>query len=99
MAQALDGHPVSWLLASHHGSRYGTGGRWLDVAQPHWLLVSAGARNPFGHPHPDLLARAATRDITVLETAKTGAIQMTVGDDGQCRVQRWRERQRHYWSP
>jgi len=89
---------VNWLLASHHGSRYGTSELLLQRTRPDLLLISAGATNPFGHPHPDVLARAAAQGVPVAGTAQLGALRLTVPAQGQCLLQGWRARQSHYWQ-
>jgi len=94
----LKSQPVHWLLASHHGSRYGTSGVLLDRLKPEILLVSAGRNNPFGHPHPDVLRRAQERGISVMETSHAGAIRLTVGPDGRCQTEGWRQLQKRYWQ-
>ncbi len=89
---------INWLLASHHGSRYGTGERLLQATQPDVVLVSVGARNPFGHPHPDMLARVAAQSVPVASTSQAGALRLTVSAGGECQLGGWRERQSHYWQ-
>jgi competence protein ComEC len=62
------------VLMPHHGSRTSSSAAWLDAVQPRWAWVQAGYRNRFGHPASDVLARYQARGITVLETARCGAI-------------------------
>ncbi|HEY7529631.1 MAG TPA: ComEC/Rec2 family competence protein [Gemmatimonadota bacterium] len=45
------------LKAAHHGSRHSSSGPFLAAVSPAFALVSAGAGNRHGHPHPDALAR------------------------------------------
>lgn len=66
---------ADWLMAAHHGSNTSSTGVFLDAVSPQCLLVSAGAYNRFNHPHPDVIARAQVRDICVLNTADSGALQ------------------------
>jgi len=90
--------PVHWLVASHHGSRYGTGETLLKRTKPEKLLVSASANNPFNHPHPEVLARASMHGSEVLETSSAGALRLSVDQQGRCRTESWRQMSRHYWQ-
>ncbi len=66
------------LKASHHGSKSANSLRFLELVRPVWLVVSVGADNKFGHPDPDLLARAAKLGITVKRTDQAGSIQFII---------------------
>jgi len=77
------------LKAGHHGARTSTGDGFLAVVQPQIVIVSAGADNRFGHPHPEMLARASAAGATVLRTDELGTIEVIT--DGR---QMWWETQR-----
>ncbi|MBI3473199.1 MAG: ComEC/Rec2 family competence protein [Candidatus Solibacter usitatus] len=64
------------LEVAHHGSKTSTSPSFLDAARPGFALVSAGFENPYGHPHPDILARLAGRGIAVLRTDRLGLISI-----------------------
>ncbi len=69
------------LKAPHHGSKTSTSVRFLDRIRPQVVVVSAGHRNSFGHPHRLVLERCQKRGILVLRTDQHGAV--TVESDGQ----------------
>jgi len=69
------------LKAAHHGSRTSSTAPWLDAVQPRLALISSGAGNSFGHPHPLVLERYAERGILSLRTDQLGTI--VVASDGQ----------------
>jgi competence protein ComEC len=71
---------VSVLKVAHHGSKTSTSEDLLDRARPAFAIISAGADNSYGHPHPSVLARLAERRIGILRTDELGAI--TVRTDG-----------------
>lgn len=77
------GLPLQALVfkAGHHGSRTSSTAPFLTAVQPHIMVVSAGADNRFGHPHPEVLQRAAERGAAVLHTAELGTIEVIT--DGQ----------------
>ena len=45
------------LKVPHHGSRTSSSDALLAAVRPRLAIVSAGARNPFGHPHPEVVER------------------------------------------
>lgn len=65
------------LKAGHHGARTSSNDFFLAAVQPRVVIVSAGAENRFGHPHPEMLARVANTGATILRTDQLGTIQLT----------------------
>jgi competence protein ComEC len=47
------------LKAAHHGSRRSSSASFVEAVAPRVALVSSGAGNRHGHPHPEALARLA----------------------------------------
>ena len=45
------------LIAGHHGSNSSTSSMWLKAVDPQVVVFSAGYRNRFNHPHPDVIGR------------------------------------------
>ncbi|HUF46933.1 MAG TPA: DNA internalization-related competence protein ComEC/Rec2, partial [Vicinamibacterales bacterium] len=68
------------LKAGHHGSRSSSGDAFLSRVAPDIALVSAGAANSFGHPHPEVIARLGQARAEVFRTDRDGAI--TIETDG-----------------
>ena len=77
------------LIVPHHGSNTSSTTSFINTVQPKIALISAGYRNRFGHPNKFVMQRY--KDILVLETAKTGAIQFKLSTKGISAP--WR----HYW--
>ncbi|HIC88074.1 MAG TPA: DNA internalization-related competence protein ComEC/Rec2 [Anaerolineae bacterium] len=63
------------LKVGHHGSRYSTGATFLKAVAPQVAVISVGADNRFGHPHPDLLDRLS--GMMILRTDQHGTIELT----------------------
>ena len=75
------GH-VDVLKVGHHGSRGATSDRWLDELNPEDAVISVGAKNRYGHPAPETLARLRAHGVTVLRTDERGTITLTISSHG-----------------
>jgi competence protein ComEC len=70
------------LVAPHHGSKGSSSAPFLSAAAPGVVLVSAGYRSRFGHPHPDALARYAAQGAKAWNTADSGMLRVRVSARG-----------------
>lgn len=61
------------LVAGHHGSKSSTGTDLLDALRPEVIAVSVGD-NPYGHPAPEMLERAAQAGCRVFRTDEAGTL-------------------------
>lgn len=82
------------LKVGHHGSRFSSSEGFIQTLQPRLALVSCGANNQFGHPHPDVVARLAKVGSAVYRTDKDGAIRVST-DGHQVTVSTSRDRRGH----
>jgi competence protein ComEC len=74
--------PHSFVLkVPHHGSRSSSGSSLVASAGARLAIVSAGAHNPFGHPHPEVIERYRRAGALVLRTDRDGTV--SVATDGQ----------------
>ncbi len=73
--------PAAALTVPHHGSRTSSSAAWLERTRPRLALVSAGRRNHFGHPHPEVLARYRALGALVARTDEDGTLE--VSTDGR----------------
>ena len=95
---ALGAGPPPVLLVPHHGSKSSSSAEFIAALKPPMALVSAGWRNRFGHPRPEVVARYAAARVPFFNTAVQGAIEVDFPADGPPRRQPgWRLRQRRYW--
>ena len=67
---------VTILKLAHHGGRFSNSTAWLEAAGPRLALISAGRKNPFGHPSPHTLQRLAELGIAALCTSSVGTIRI-----------------------
>jgi competence protein ComEC len=72
------------VKVAHHGSAYQEPAL-LEAARPRLAVVSVGAGNDYGHPHPALLARLQRDGARVVRTDVAGAIAVSVAA-GELRV-------------
>jgi competence protein ComEC len=69
------------LLAPHHGSRSSSTVPFLDSVDPQIVVISAGWKNRFRFPHPDVLKRYSHRGCRIFRIDTHGAV--TLITDGQ----------------
>ena len=62
------------LKVAHHGSRGSTTPEFLRAVSPLVAVISVGARNPYGHPSPQTLARLDAVEAAVYRTDRDGAV-------------------------
>jgi competence protein ComEC len=70
---------AEWLQAPHHGSRSSSSLRFLQALAPHSVLLSRGAHNSFGHPHPLVMARYQALGLRVYDSVEQGAVRVRLG--------------------
>jgi competence protein ComEC len=85
------------LIAPHHGSKTSSTLSFLQAVQPDTILIPAGYRNPFGHPHSQVIARYQALNAHYLSSANSGAISVNL-KNGVWQVQGLRQTDRHYWN-
>ncbi|MDP2902612.1 MAG: DNA internalization-related competence protein ComEC/Rec2 [Methylovulum sp.] len=84
------------LIAPHHGSNTSSTMPFLQAVQPDTVLIPAGYRNQFGHPHRDVLMRYRQINATVLNSAGSGAISVRINKDA-ITLETQRDIRARYW--
>jgi competence protein ComEC len=79
------------LKVPHHGSRTSSGSELLAAVRPTIALVSVGARNPYHHPDPSVLARLGGLGAHVYRTDHDGALLLET-DGRTLTITRWASR-------
>ena len=73
--QIADEHPEADLLkVAHHGSATSTIPLLLERVHPRFAVISVGARNTYGHPREEVLARLEKAHVLTYRTDLEGAI-------------------------
>jgi competence protein ComEC len=62
------------LKVAHHGSAASTIPELLAAVRPHFAAISVGARNTYGHPRREVLARLEQADVVTYRTDLDGAV-------------------------
>lgn len=65
---------VDILKIGHHGSKTSSIVPFLNYVTPDIAIASAGKRNHYGHPNPDVIKRFNDAGVHVLQTNRHGAI-------------------------
>lgn len=69
---------IDIMKVAHHGSKTSTSAAWLDYWRPAAALISVGATNTYGHPHPTVVDRLNRHNVRIYRTDKQGEVQMRV---------------------
>ncbi len=64
---------LEYIKIPHHGSKNGLTESLLDATNPQVAVISAG-KNPWGHPHKEVLDMLSSRNIKTFITKEEGAI-------------------------
>ncbi len=73
------------IKVGHHGSQGATSAAFLAAVKPRVAIISVGAKNRFGHPHPAVLARLAAVQAEIFRTDRHGRIEV-ISDGRQLEV-------------
>ena len=87
------------LVAPHHGSKTSLSEDLLRAAAPQFVVIQAGYRNRFGHPHQETLDRIASAQANapaVLRTDLQGAIELRWSAGQLLHWDFWRDHRR-WW--
>lgn len=85
------------LLLGHHGARAASTAEWLAAVEPRLAIASAGYRNHFGHPAPEVRQRVRAAGATLLETARTGMLVIDMRATGDVTWSGYRQSGHRYW--
>lgn len=74
------------LKVAHHGSKYASGSAFLRAVDPKVAAIGVGAKNVYGHPSKDVLARiASSTSAAVFRTDWNGTVDIFF-EDGKLKV-------------
>jgi competence protein ComEC len=73
---------VDLLKVAHHGSNTSSSDELLDAVQPDYAVISAGVRNPFNHPRPEVIERLAQHRAKTYRTDMFGPVTFFMDAEG-----------------
>jgi competence protein ComEC len=85
------------LVAPHHGSKTSSTPDFVAAVSPRYVVFSAGYRNRWGFPAPEIRERYVKRGAETLGTAEAGAIRFRIGDEVGSPA-RYRDETARYWN-
>jgi competence protein ComEC len=88
---------ASALIVPHHGSRSSSSAELVELMRPRFALVSAGYRNRWGFPRPEVVARYQAQGGRVLRTFGTGAMSFELTAAGIENFQSYRASNARYY--
>ena len=71
---------IEYIKTPHHGSKNGLTKKLLEASMPEIAVISVG-KNPWGHPHSEVLDMLASYELRVYRTDKDG--EVVVVTDGK----------------
>lgn len=95
----LAGQSVDVLSVPHHGSRTSSSQAFVEASGAAEVVVSAGWRNRYGFPLPDIAERWRLSGARLWNTADSGALSYEFRADGtHTDPTRFRRQRRRYWQ-
>jgi competence protein ComEC len=65
---------IDILKVGHHGSKYASTTKFLDMIKPELAVISVGSKNTYGHPTSEALERLSKIGAVVRRTDEEGSI-------------------------
>jgi competence protein ComEC len=89
--------PATMLIVPHHGSKTSSTQPFVDAVHPQYAVFTAGYRNKFGHPKPEVVERYRAAGSELLRSDVDGAIMVDM-DAENFTVERYRKTHARYWT-
>ena len=86
------------VVVAHHGSASSSKAPFIAATGARLALVSAGYRNRWSFPRPEVVARWRAAGAEVVATIDSGAIEASVRPQERIAIRRYRSEHRRYWS-
>jgi len=86
------------VTVAHHGSSSSSTAEFVARTRARLALVSAGYRNRWNLPRPEVVERWRAAGAEVVATIDSGAIEVSVEPNRPIAVRRFRLEHRRYWS-
>lgn len=90
--------PATLLVAPHHGSKTSSTEAFIRQVNPSIVIFTAGYRNSFGHPKPEVVERYRALGSQLYRSDRDGAVLLRFGKEEGVALQTWRQERRRYWQ-
>ncbi|MCE5181578.1 MAG: DNA internalization-related competence protein ComEC/Rec2 [Betaproteobacteria bacterium] len=90
--------PATLLVAPHHGSKTSSTEAFISQVNPSIVVFTAGYRNSFGHPKPEVVERYRALGSGLYRSDQDGAVLLRFGKEEGVALQTWRQERRRYWQ-
>ena len=90
-------HPVTLLVAPHHGSKTSSSAGFVNALEPEHVVFSTGYKHHFGHPAKAVVQRYEHKGTKLWNTAEQGAIEFNWNEHGSLSVINERRESKRYW--
>ena len=97
LRQHADKIPATLLVAPHHGSKSSSTETFVAAVAPRYVVFTAGYRNRFNHPAPEVQQRYADHGSKQLRSDEDGAILIDMDTQG-LHIERYRQTHHRYWT-
>jgi len=94
--KALETITADILVAPHHGSKTSSSNEFIKHVNPQWVVFSAGYRNRWNFPIPEVVERYQQHGVKQVTTSKSGFIRFNVQNQ-HINVKTYREDLAAYW--
>jgi competence protein ComEC len=85
------------LIAPHHGSLTSSTPDFVARVHPGDVIFTAGHRNRFGHPRPEVVRRYLDAGSEINRTDRDGAVLLRFGPEGVAAAS-WCQSRKRYWQ-
>lgn len=88
--------PYQIVQVPHHGSKSSSSQEFIYAVQADYAIAQTAYQNRFKHPHPQIKERWQQQRTVFLNTAETGAVEIS-STMLNLQVHLFREQERRYW--
>ncbi|UCG72150.1 MAG: DNA internalization-related competence protein ComEC/Rec2 [Chromatiales bacterium] len=98
LAPQLPATGIDLVVAPHHGSATSSSASFVTRSRPRYVVFTAGYRNRWGFPRPDVAARWRRTGACLLNTAHEGALLFDMRDGRLALRRRHRRASARAWT-
>ncbi|GAO35140.1 competence protein ComEC [Sulfuricella sp. T08] len=98
LARTPDALAATLLVAPHHGSKTSSTEAFIRQVNPSIVIFTAGYRNHFGHPKPEVVERYRVLGSRLYRSDQDGAVLLRFGKNDGDALQTWRQERHRYWQ-